>query len=105
MADDDTSIRHDPAARRYELTVGSETVGFVGYEQEGDALAITHTEVGDDHEGEGLGSTLVRGVLEQLREQGTQVLPYCPFVQAFLAKHPELQDVVPAAERGRFGLD
>jgi hypothetical protein len=32
------------------------------------------------------------------------VLPYCPFVQSYLRRHPELRDLVPAAERARFDL-
>jgi hypothetical protein len=32
------------------------------------------------------------------------VLPHCPFVKSYIAKHPEYLDLVPEAERGGFGL-
>ena len=50
-------------------------------------------------EGQGLGSRLVREALTGLRDRGVAVLPYCPFVKAYLQRHPELVDLVPEAER------
>ena len=46
----------------------------------------------------------MREALTGLRDRGVAVLPYCPFVRAYLQRHPELVDVVPEAERARFGL-
>ena len=98
------TVRDDAERHRFELLVDGEVAGFTAYSREGNAFAFTHTEIDDDHEGEGLGSQLVRGVLEQARANGASVLPYCPFVASYLKKHPELQDLVPVAERGRFDL-
>ena len=98
------TVRDDAARHRFEVLVDGEVAGFTAYRREGDAVAFTHTEVDDDHEGEGLGSQLVRGALEQVRAKRSSVLPYCPFVASYLKKHPELQDLVPAGERERFGL-
>jgi predicted GNAT family acetyltransferase len=43
-------------------------------------------------------------VLDDAREHGQQVLPYCPFVRSYIERHQEYADLVPAAERERFGL-
>ena len=103
-ADGRATVRDNPQQHRFEVLVDGEVAGFSAYRREGDAFAFTHTEVDDGHEGEGLGSELVRRALEQVREQGASVLPYCPFVASYLKKHPELQDLVPDPERERFGL-
>jgi predicted GNAT family acetyltransferase len=103
-ADDDIDVRDNPAAHRFEIWVGGEKKGFAAYRLEGDAYAFTHTEIADPAEGKGLGSRLVADALAQLRDREVAVLPYCPFVKAYLQRHPELVDVVPEADRARFDL-
>jgi predicted GNAT family acetyltransferase len=56
-------------------------------------LVFTHTEVDPDHEGEGVGSTLVRGALDDARRRGMPVVPRCPFVRAWIERHPDYADV------------
>ena len=104
MTDKAVTVHDNPGQDRFELLVDGAVAGFAAYRHEGDSLALTHLEVDDGHEGEGLGSRLVGSMLAEVRERGTAVLPYCPFVQGYLRKHPEEQDVVPAAERARFDL-
>ncbi len=101
---DDVSVRDNPGAHRFEIWAGGKRAGFAAYRLEGDAYALTHTEVSDAVEGQGLGSRLVREALTGLRDRGVAVLPYCPFVKAYLQRHPELVDVVPETDRARFGL-
>lgn len=104
MADEQVTVRDNAQENRFEVLVGGQVAGFAAYRHEGEAIAFTHVEVDDGHEGEGLGSRLVRSMLAEVRERGTPVLPYCPFVKDYLREHPDLHDVVPAAERARFGL-
>jgi predicted GNAT family acetyltransferase len=47
----------------------------------------------------------VREALRQLDERGVVVLPYCPFVRAYLQRHPELVHLVPAGRRAEFDLE
>ena len=58
-----------------------------------------HTEVDEALEGRGLGSRLVATALEDARREGLEVVPLCPFVAAFIDRHPEYQDVVAADYR------
>jgi predicted GNAT family acetyltransferase len=46
----------------------------------------------------------VQAALDAARRRKLAVIPECPFVRGWLAKHPEYQDLVPADERERFGL-
>lgn len=41
-----------------------------------------------------MGGTLIRGTLDQLRARGTKLVPQCPFMAAFIDKHPEYADLV-----------
>ncbi|NHC43671.1 GNAT family N-acetyltransferase [Motilibacter aurantiacus] len=60
-----------------------------------DALVVfTHTEVFDGYEGQGVASRLVNAALEDVRRNGGRVLPLCPFVKSYIAKHQEFADLV-----------
>ena len=53
-----------------------------------------HTDVAPKWEGKGVGSTLVQGALDDVRARGLKVQPICPFVAAYIRRHPEYQDLV-----------
>src|SRR3954463_1130847 len=84
----------DAAEQRYELWVGDALAGFILYRSRGEALALLHTEVGEEFEGHGLGGNLVAGALDDIRERGLQVVPICPSVRSSLERHPEQVDLV-----------
>ena len=82
-----------PERERFEIRRGGETVGFVAYQRAGRLVVLTHTEVDPSLEGQGVGSVLVRGVLDDLRREGASVLPLCPFVQAWMGRHHDYHDL------------
>jgi predicted GNAT family acetyltransferase len=57
-------------------------------------ITITRTEVPTELRGRGIGSVLVRGALELARAQGLKVASRCPFVSAYLGKHPEYNNLL-----------
>jgi predicted GNAT family acetyltransferase len=79
---------------RYEAWSGDTLAGIIRYTREGDVVTMVHTEVEPAFEGEGLGSLLVAGALDDVRAQGKRVRPLCPFVAAFVKRHPEYADLV-----------
>lgn len=81
---------------QYELLVDGERVGLIRYRRLPGALALVHTEVDPEAEGHGLGTVLVQGALDDLRNRGLKVVPVCPFVAAFIGHHPEYGDLVTA---------
>lgn len=93
-----------PARERFEISVEGEVVGFTTYHRGSHALALIHTEVDPEHEGEGLASRLIAGALDAARAEGIPVLPFCPFVRAFIEKHKEYLDLVPVERRAEFRL-
>jgi predicted GNAT family acetyltransferase len=98
-------VRDDETRHRYEITADGEPAGFVTYRDRDGVRTLDHTKIDPAYEGRGLGSRLVRAVLDDLRERGLGLRPVCPFVRAFLDEHREYAELVPAADRARFGLD
>jgi predicted GNAT family acetyltransferase len=92
-------VREDVAEQRFEIWYGGELAGITVYEPDGDVLAFVHTEVEARFGGHGLATTLIGQALDTVRARGQAVLPYCPFVKAFIQKHPEYLDLVPEAQR------
>ena len=99
-----TSVRHDADASRYVALLDGEEAGFAEYRRQGDTVTFTHTVVDPAHEGEGVGSALVRTALDDARAQGLAVLPRCSFVQGYLARHPDDVALVPEDQRAAHGL-
>ncbi len=90
MAND---IRDNTARNRFEMDAGND-VAIVNYRLAPGVLTLTHTEVPQELEGQGLGSTIVRGVLQIARARGLKVVPACGFVSAFIRKNPAYQDLL-----------
>lgn len=89
---------------RYEVAVDREPAGLLTYRLETDRIAFTHAEVDREYGGKGVGSALAAYALHDARARGLAVLPDCPFLSAYIGKHPEHVDLVPADLRGRYGL-
>ena len=85
----EVTVQDNADASQFELTLDGSPAGFLTYELRPGAIALLHTEIDPAFEGRGLGTALIRAALESARERGLKVLPYCPFVKAHLAKHPE----------------
>ena len=86
---DDLVVRDNPEQQRYEAYVGSELAGVATYHAQPGLVTIMHTEIEPAFEGHGLGSQFVAAMLDDIRRQESRVLPVCPFVRAYLQRHPE----------------
>jgi uncharacterized protein len=96
---------HDARDReRYEISLDGEVVGFTAYRAQPGLIAFVHTEIDESVQGRGLADTLIRSALEDARKRGLAVLPFCPFVKAFIERHREFEPLVPEAYREQFGL-
>lgn len=86
------AVRHDADRSRFELDEDGGTAVLV-YRRSGDTLELVHTETPARLRGRGMASRLTRGALDMARAQGFKVIPRCPFVQRFMAAHPEFDDL------------
>jgi uncharacterized protein len=92
----DRTVRDVPGADRYEIREGDRVLGLAAYERQGDQVVFTHTEVDPDQEGDGVGSTLARGALDDVRSRGLRVVPRCSFIRGWIERHPDYADLVDA---------
>lgn len=85
----------DNSARsRFEMPVDG-VLAVVEYARPGgNTIELTHTEVPDALAGQGVGSRLARAVLDNARRDGLRVIPTCPFIAAYIERHPEYRDLV-----------
>jgi uncharacterized protein len=90
-----SAVRDNAAELRYEIERDGETAGFINYRRDDDGtITLVHTDVDPKWEGRGVGSELVRGVLDDLRERGLRVRPLCPFVAAYIRRHPDYEELI-----------
>jgi uncharacterized protein len=94
MSDSEISIRDNTAESRYEIYVDGDRAGFAAYRDEPGRRVFTHTVVEDDYEGQGVGSRLAAGALDDTRGRGLSVVPRCPFIRAFIERHPDYADLI-----------
>jgi predicted GNAT family acetyltransferase len=98
-----TTVRDNAAEHRYEIVVNGRVAGFSVYadrpggEGGGQRRVFVHTEVDSSYEGQGLGSILVREALAHVRASGRRAVAVCPFVAAYVKRHPEEADIVDRA--------
>ena len=87
------AVRDNADRHRFELDTDGH-VAFSNYRRDGDTLTVLHTEVPAALNGRGIGSALVCGLLDLARGQGSKIRPLCPFVAAYIARHPEYADLL-----------
>ena len=89
-----TEVVDNPHEHRFEIRVDGELAGFTVYKREPGRITFLHTEIDRAFEGKGLGSTLAREALDAVRVGGEQVVARCPFIAAFIRRHPEYKDLL-----------
>jgi len=102
VAVSEVEVVDNPAERRYEIRVDGARAGIAAYGLRDGAVVFTHTEVDPEHEGEGLAGRLARGALDDVIRQGKLIVPLCPFIAAWIARHPEYAEHVDPEHRARF---
>ena len=86
-------IKQNVEKHRFELEVEGHLAATY-YKLSDNVITFVHTEVPPELGGKGVGSRLVKGALDQVRAQGLKVIPQCPFVKAWIGKHPEYKDLL-----------
>jgi uncharacterized protein len=84
----EANVRDNSQAGRYEITREGRTA-ILAYRRAPGAIALVHTFVPPPLRARGLAKRLVAFALADARGRGERVIPECPFVQAYLQKHPE----------------
>lgn len=91
-------LSHNPDRTRYEASVDGTVAGFAAYRLRDELVVFHHTEVEAAYEGKGVGSRLARYALDDVRSQGRRVRPDCPFIKAWIDRHPDYAGLVADTE-------
>ncbi len=86
-------IMDNQEEKQYELKIG-ESVAKIEYILAKEKIFLTHTEVPKQLEGQGIGSSLIKKVLDDIQKKDLVLVPLCPFVASYIKKHPEWRTLV-----------
>jgi uncharacterized protein len=87
------TVRDNTHAHRFELEIEGH-LAKAWYRRSAGVITFTHTDVPDALAGRGIGSRLAKGALDLVRADGLKVVPLCPFIAAYIAKHREYADLL-----------
>jgi len=90
---DAPEVTNNPSASSFEILT-DQGAAILTYRHRGADLDLVHTEVPKALEGHGYAAALATAALSFARREGMKVIPTCPYVKAFLQRHPEYADLV-----------
>lgn len=67
---------------------------FINYKETSQQIALIHTEAEPELAGTGAAAAVVEKTLKYIEESGKKLLPYCPYVFAFIKKNQEWKRIV-----------
>jgi uncharacterized protein len=83
------TIRDLPDLHRYEADVDGAAAGLLDYRRGAGRILLRHTEVDPAFEGRGIGARLAEHAIVDARAVGLTIIVTCPYIRAWLARHPE----------------
>jgi uncharacterized protein len=96
---DGQNLKVNDVLHHLELEIEG-SIAFIDYKLVHDRLFLIHTEVPPAFEGKGEGSAIVKKALQYAKDNNYKIVPICPFVQSYLKRYPEWNDIVaPDAQR------
>jgi predicted GNAT family acetyltransferase len=91
----DITIRNNPDRERFEILDAGKVIGkawYKSYDGGGSPERIFyHTVVNEEYAGQGLAGRLAEVALDQTVAAGLGIVPVCPYIKAYITKHPEYE--------------
>jgi predicted GNAT family acetyltransferase len=86
---DERPVENNEAAHRFEVRF-PDGVALLKYHYDREGrLSLDHTEVPAAHGHHGVAARLAQAALDLAKARSLKVVPVCPYVVAYLEKHPE----------------
>lgn len=89
---DGITLESDPQGQQYVLRDGDKLIGqlaYAPYGPDGTVRVLYHTEVDKEYGGRGLAARLAAVALDDAVAQGLTIVPWCPYIRAYVGKHPQ----------------
>lgn len=80
--------------KQYEFRVGNQLAKIEYIISNNGEIYLTHTEVPQQLEGQGIGSQLAEKVLKDIDDNDLKLVPLCPFITGYIKKNPEWKRLV-----------
>ena len=90
----ETQVIRDDEKHEYELRVDGVRAGFAQFRARPGRILFIHTVIDEAFGGQGLGSILAQAAIEDAIARGETIVPYCPFIAAYLREHTQYEDHV-----------
>ena len=92
----EVTVSRNEEESRFEAFGGGQLLGYIDYEIDGNVIDLPHTLVFPEFEGQGVGSALTKQSLDMIRgmEGDLKVKPTCPFIDVYIRRHKEYQDLL-----------
>ncbi len=87
------NIINNTQRQRFEFPVDDD-FAYLEYRWYRKNLALMHTEVPRKVQGKGIAGLLAKFALDYARKNDIKIMVYCPYVAAYLKRHPEYADLV-----------
>ncbi len=87
------NVTHNIAQSRFELQRGPH-VCVADYHIDAAVMHLTHTWVDPSLQGQGIAAALVEAAIGHARERGLRIHPACSYVNTYMQRHPETQDLL-----------
>ena len=100
MENNSIEVHNNTEANRYEVELDGD-IAVLTYSQRGNQIAFLHTGVPTELEGHGIANKLAYTALEDAKRNHQMVVPACPFVAAYIRRHPEYMSLLSESEKAR----
>lgn len=87
-------VEHKPEQSRFEILVDGKVAAYAEYTEQGGVRDFDHTVTDPDFRGQGLAGALVSAALDATRAEGLKIRTSCSYVDGYVTKHPEYQDLL-----------
>lgn len=87
-------IFNNEPRHHFETLLGNGEYAFIENRWRKGALVLMHTLVPEQYEGKGIAGALAKFALEYAREKKLALVVYCPYVKAYMKRHPEYDDLL-----------
>jgi len=89
----EVALVKNESKKRFEIEI-ERKYAFTNYGEFGSQIALVHTETDPELEGTGAASAVVEKTLHYLEDHNMKLLPFCPFVFAYIKRFPEWKRIV-----------